>query len=186
MPVLLEFHEVFKPQSAVEIGGGYFSTSAMLNAKRLWTMEPSEEWIGRMREHFGQHDNWFLMPFHSIGNVREKLDDHGPFDLILVDGADRAPALHWALEHGKTVILHDAQWTWSHDWKLKPGWHRIDFKQWPVMYDHPEAGTADQRPWTSVFTNNPEVHLHFEVWASKEPALYDKFPYPYGLEIPSE
>jgi len=186
MPIQMELLNNFEIKSVLELGVGYYSTKLFLErCKNVISIESdSQEWFDKMSDFYKEYKNWKHLFLKQLSEIKEILNTHKKFDLIFVDGSEfRAEETNVSFEFADVIIGHDTQWWFRDRYNVPSNYKQIDFKFFPIEYGH-NAG-YDERPWTTLFTNNESVFNHFA--CLKESDLYNtyKFPYVY-IETPNK
>ena len=116
-------------------------------------------------------------------SAHECYAQHGPFDVVFVDAGDyRARLANFSFFLGDIVVVHDAQKHWRNDIFVPAGYRELNFKQFPVIYPHPDPEAYENRPWTTLYTRRDDVHDHFT--RVEETSLYEKYKFPYIYSEP--
>lgn len=174
MPILMEFINMFKPKSILEVGCGYYSTKLFLeNASTLISIESvSNEWYEKMNNFYEDY-LWTFLEEYEFGKILSLIE--GQYDLIFIDGdINRAEQVNHSFKHSNSIVVHDSQGPWNEKIKKPDNFYERTFVEFPIEYD--EAGN---RPWTTLFTNEDEVIDHF---VGPEKYLYEKYKFPYLYE----
>ncbi len=181
VPVLMEFLKVFRPRLVMEYGGGVFSTEIFLKSKScysLTTLETHGKWCEFIRKRYSSFPGHLIAHFENkelLSYVKELRNGRLKYDLVFVDTQNkiRVPLIELSTKITDNIICHDTQAPFLKKIQIG-GFQRINFVKPPCKYKN------GKRPWTSLFTRNPEVYKHFTDIA--EDSLYKKYPFPYGIK----
>jgi hypothetical protein len=99
---------------------------------------------------------------------------------VFIDGDYRDTITMAAFSVAPVIVCHDSQYEWTFKIQVPLEFKRLDFTSYPVTYENHEVDVRDNRPWTTIFTSNSAVIEHFNGLESK---LYERYTFPYGLDL---
>ena len=141
MPILIGLAGIFQSRNILELGGGTFSTPALLNeayfpsVAAVHTVEDDLCWFKTLSEYCKDSDKSRISKVSSVSQYIEDID-LSPYDLIFIDDsktvAERARTIESVLrlERPDTfVAVHDFEVRAYRRCAIKP-WRAFDFNVW--------------------------------------------------------